>query len=157
MYVYGGNMKDGLNAEVQRYVLSTYVGPAKVRGENTIRIKAGDVHRDLHWVNRVPSVCTTLGSKKFQRETGLELIEKEGPPSGMGTRAIFTYRLADGNTNDNKSVPPHHRKSLLDGLYGIAADVFRELGGSENFIRKEREKLHFIKREAEDDDEAKAR
>jgi len=140
-------MKEGLNEEVQRHVLSAYVGPAKVRGENTIRIKAGDVHRDLHWVNRVPSVCTTLGSKKFQRETGMELVAKEGPPSGMGTRAVFTYHLSTGN----ESVRPDHEKGLLDGLYGIAADVFRELGGSENFIRKEREQLHFIKPDIEDD------
>jgi hypothetical protein len=146
-------MKDGLNAEVQRYVLSTYVGPAKVRGENTIRIKAGDVHRDLHWVNRVPSVCTTLGSKKFQRETGLELVSKEGPPSGMGTRAIFTYRLA----GEKPSAARDHTTSLLDGLYGIAADVFRELGGAEAFIGKEREQLHFIKPEGDDNDEEEKR
>lgn len=143
-------MKEGLNEEVQRHVLSTYVGPAKVRGENAIRIKAGDVHRDLHWVNRVPSVCTTLGSRKFQRETGLELVSREGPPSGMGTRAIFTYRLA----GEELSAPQDHAKSLLDGLYGIAADVFRELGGAEAFIRKEREQLHFIKPDREDNDEA---
>ena len=135
-------MKEGLNEEVQRYVLSTYVGPAKVRGESTIRIKAGDVHRDLHWVNRVPSVCTTLGSKKFQRETGLELIEREGPPSGMGTRAVFTYRLSVG-----KRSVPGRKKSLLEALYGTQADVYRELGGGEKFIRSEREQLHFIKKE----------
>ena len=99
-------MKEGLNEEVQRHVLSAYVRPAKVRGENRIRIKAGDVHRDLHWVNRVPSVCTTLGSKKFQRETGLELIEREGPPSGMGTRAVFTYRLSA----EKRSVPPGQKR-----------------------------------------------
>jgi len=135
-------MKDGLNVEVQRHVLSVYVGPAKVRGEDTIRIKAGDVHRDLHWVNRVPSVCTTLGSKKFQRETGLELIEKEGPPSGMGTRAVFTYRLSV----EKRSVPPGRKESLLEALYGTQADVYRQLGGGEKFIRSEREQLHFIEK-----------
>lgn len=134
-------MKEGLNEVVQRYVLSTYVAPAKMRGENTIRIKAGDVHRDLHWVNRVPSVCTTLGSKKFQRETGLELVAKEAPPSGMGTRAVFTYRLS----GEKQSVPPGPKKSLLEALYGTQADVYRQLGGGEEFIRSEREQLHFIK------------
>ena len=34
-------------------------------------------------------------------------------------------------------------KSLLDGLYGIAADVLRDLGGGEAFLRKEREELRF--------------
>jgi hypothetical protein len=147
----------GLNEEVQQHVLTNYLGPAKARGEKTIQIKAGDVHRDLHWTNRVPSVCTTLGSKKFQRETGLELIRKEGPPSGMGTRAIFTYRVSGRNMNENKAAPRDAKKSLLDGIYGIAADVYRELGGGEAFIRKEREQLHFIKPNLDDADEYKPR
>jgi hypothetical protein len=129
-----------LNEEVQRHVVATYLHSAKKHGESTIRIRAGDVHRDLRWVNRVPSVCTTLGSKKFQRETGLELIAKEGPPSGMGTRVVFTYRLSSEKSVDDSS----HKKSLFDGLYGIAADVFRELGGSEKFVRREREQLQFM-------------
>ena len=145
-------MREGLNEEVQRHVLSAYVGPAKLRGENTIRIKAGDVHRDLHWVNRVPSVCTTLGSKKFQRETGLELIEKEGPPSGMGTRAVFTYRLF---SSGQESDPAKPKKSLLEALYGTQADVYRQLGGGEKFLRSEREQLHFIKREDDRDGNSK--
>ena len=145
----------GLNEEVQQYVLANYLGPAKARGENTIQIKAGDVHRELHWVNRVPSVCTTLGSKRFQRETGLELIKKEGPPSGMGTRVVFTYRLSGGVPHENRTAPQDPRKSLLDGLYGIAVDVFRELGGAEAFIRNEREQLHFIKPDSEENDEVK--
>lgn len=34
------------------------------------------------------------------------------------------------------------RRNLLE-LFGIAGDIFRELGGGENFIRKEREDLSF--------------
>jgi len=137
-------MKEGLNKEVQRYVLSTYVGPAKVRGENTIRIKAGDVHRDLHWVNRVPSVCTTLSSKKFQRETGLELISKQGPPSGYSTTVVYTYKLASPEPTSDQSGP---RKSRLETLYGTQADIYRQLGGGEKFLLSEREQLHFLKTE----------
>jgi hypothetical protein len=130
-----------LNEEVQRYVKATYLDPARRRGESTIRIKAGDVHRELHWVNRVPSVCTTLSSKKFQRETGLELISKEGPPSGFGTRVEFTYRLHGQETPR----PQESRRSRFDALYGKLSDVFRELGGGENFMRNEKEELHFRK------------
>jgi hypothetical protein len=143
--VYGGNIK-GLNEKVQQYILSAYLDPARKRGETTIRIKAGDVHRDLHWVNRVPSVCTTLGSKKFQRETGLELVSKEGPPSGYSTTVVYTYRLSSPESASDKSGP---RKSRLEALYGTLAEVYRELGGSENFIHSERERLHFRKDEDE--------
>lgn len=130
-----------LNEEVQRYVKATYLDPARRRGESIIRVKAGDVHRDLHWVNRVPSVCTTLSSKKFQRETGLELVSKEGPPSGFGTRVEFTYRL-----REQEDRRPHEtRRSRFEALYGKLSDVFQDFGGGENFLRNEKEELHFRK------------
>ena len=137
----------GLNEEVQQHVRVTYLEPAKRRGESTIRITAGDIHRDLHWVNRVPSVCTTLTSQKFQRETGLKLVSKNTPPSGMGTRAVFTYQLSPQNAGGAQHGP---KKSRLEELYGTLADVFHELGGGENFVRSEREKLHFRNDEGDD-------
>lgn len=137
-------MKEHLNEQVQKYVSSAYILPAKKRGQNTIVVKAGDVHRELHWTNRVPAVCTSLGSRKFQLQTGLELIAKEGPPSGMGTRATFTYKIVQGGTQSSDI----SRTSLMDELYGAASKVFRELGGGENFIRREREQLHFVEPEA---------
>jgi len=143
---------NGLNEEVQRHVLTNYLGPAKARGESTVRIKAGDVHRDLHWVNRVPSVCTTLSSKKFQRETGLKLISQEGPPSGYSTTVVYTYRLSSPEPASEQSV---RRKSRLEALYGTQADVYRQLGGGEKFIRSEREQLHFIKKEDEPEENNK--
>lgn len=129
-----------LNEEVQEHVRAAYVEPAKMRGETIIRIKAGDIHRELHWANRVPSVCTTLGSQKFQRETGLELVSKQGPPSGYSTTVVYTYRLSSPKAAPDPSGP---RKSRLEGLYGSLADVYRELGGSEKFLRSERERLYF--------------
>lgn len=45
------------------------------------------------------------------------------------------------------SEQPETQASRLEALYGAFADVFRELGGGENFIRTEREQLHFRKDE----------
>jgi hypothetical protein len=105
-----------------------------------VRIVAGDVHRSLRWTNRVPSVCTTLASRKFQNAIGVELVAREGPPSGFGTRAAFTYRLP--RTHGSPDSGGKKRRNLLD-LFGIAGDIFQELGGGENFIRREREDLSF--------------
>jgi hypothetical protein len=117
----------------------TYLEPARRSGQEIIRVRAGDVYRDLHWVNRVPSVRTTLASRKFQRETGLELVAKEGPPSGNSTTVVFTYRLPSKGSAAQQS---EGHTSRLEELYGIATGVFRELGGGENYLRKERGKLH---------------
>ena len=129
-----------LSEQVLRHVRAVYIDPARHRGETTIRISAGDVHRDLRWSNRVPSVCATLASQKFQKAVGAELIAKDGPPSGFGTRATFTYRLPGGSSSP---LAPGGKPATLLELYGIAADIFRELGGGENFIRKERENFDF--------------
>lgn len=146
-----------LNEEVQEYVQKTYVQPARQRGDKVIRIKAGDVHRSLHWSNRVPSVCTTLGSQKFQRETGLRLISKEGPPSGYGTRALFTYSFSPAEPNRGHGGSPKENSfpvPSLEMLYGVLSEVFRELGGGEKFIHDERAKLKFRKETAETKDKA---
>ena len=91
-----------LSDHIIRHVQTAYLGPARERGERTVRVKAGDVHRDLRWANRVPSVCTTLSTRKFQRTAGVELIAKEGPPSGQSTTVVFTYRLpaASGHSDE---------------------------------------------------------
>jgi len=135
-----------LSEQIQQHVRVTYIDPARKRGDPTVRIKAGDVHREMHWTNRVPSVCTTLGSQKFQRETGLELVSKQGPPSGYSTTAVYTYRISGSGASSDEI---KSRSSKFDALYGILSDVYRELGGAENFIRSEREQLHFRKEEDE--------
>ncbi len=129
-----------LSEQVLRHIERAYVVPARQRGESTIRVKAGDVHRDLRWANRVPSVCTTLSSQKLQKAMGIELIAKDGPPSGQSTTVVFTYRIRSGEGSSGSGTRESGR---LERLYGIASEVFRELGGGEKFIREEREKLTF--------------
>ena len=71
-------------------------------------------------------------------ENGLELEKVEGPPSGLGTRATFIYRIKASSNGESTSTPewPFLR------LRGIAKDVFRSLGGGEEFIRNEREQFY---------------
>ena len=146
MYVYPGPRMPKLSETIQNYVLMSYVQPARTRGQETIRINAGEVHRNLRWVNRVPSVCTTLASQRFQRETGLELIDRQGPPSGFGTRAEFTYRLsAVVKETETKRAP------TLNDLYGLFSGMFPEPGGGEAWLRKERESLEFRRTQVDEE------
>jgi len=82
-----------------------------------------------------------LLSKDFQQEAGVELIEKRGgPPSGgPSTTWQFVFRVvdeADPAPPASKVVP--NGEGLMD-LYGIFADVFKQLGGGEEYLRRERE------------------
>lgn len=121
---------------IREHLKKQFLEPARLRGETTVRIVAGDIHRGLGLRNQVPNVCQVLRSKKFLNENRLVLEKFEGPPSGLGTTATFTYRLAAED-----ALQPE-RESLFLRLRGIARDTFVSLGGGEKFIRGERESFY---------------
>jgi 5-methylcytosine-specific restriction protein B len=121
--------------QVIQYVLRSYIEPARKRGDAEVSIKAGDVHKALRWSNRVPSVCQALASKRFLEQNQLTLTEKQGPPSGLSTTTVFTYRL---EAESNTSSTPSRKASLLLSLRGSGKELFRKLGGGEAFLRAER-------------------
>ncbi len=120
--------------QVIQYVRRSYLEPASKSGTTLVRVRAGDVHKALHWNNRVPSVCQTLASKRFLEENNLELIERQGPPSGLSTTTVYTYRF--NRAGDS----PKKKTNLLLSLQGVGKDVFARLGGGEKFLREERER-----------------
>jgi hypothetical protein len=145
MYVNMGDAEMRPTEKTKQHVISTYVAPARRQGDETIQVRVGSVEKELGWINRTPSVFSTLSSKEFQREAGLELIEKRGgPPSGgPSTTVQFVYRVLDSsNQKDGTKKTAPNGIGLMD-LYGIGADAFKQLGGGENYLRREREGLRF--------------
>jgi len=127
--------------EIRSFLADRYIKPARRRGDKRVSIVAGDVHRGLNLTNRVPNVCQVLESKKFREENRLEIEERSGPPSGMGTRMTYVYRLLDVEPPASKKDDPFEK------LHGALRDVFRSLGGGEAFLRKERG--HFYDHESD--------
>jgi hypothetical protein len=121
---------------IREYVKEQFLEKAQLRGLTTVRIVAGEVHKGLGLRNQVPNVCQVLRSRKFLNENQLVLEKFEGPPSGLGTTATFTYRLTANRG------PASEKEPFLLSLRGIAKDTFTGLGGGETFIRSERENFH---------------
>ncbi|HZB88866.1 MAG TPA: hypothetical protein VE291_09440 [Terracidiphilus sp.] len=134
-----------LTDKTKTHVISNYVLPARARGEQVLQIRVGNVARELGWTNRTPSVFSTLSSRSFQAEAGLELIEKRGGPAsgGPSTTVQFVYRLlgAQGSQGVPQKIVPNG-EGLLD-LYGILAGAYGQLGGGEDYLKREREELSF--------------
>jgi hypothetical protein len=128
-------MTTGNTDRIREYVRRQYIEPARKRGDITVRIVAGDVHKALRLQNRSPQVCSALRSRKFLEENRLALEKAEGPPGGASTTMKFTYRMLDVAPARSGSDDPLMR------LWGIGREVFQSLGGGEAFIRSERE--HF--------------
>ncbi len=118
------------------YVRDRYLRPALHRGEGTVSVNVGAVHKALGLTNRVPLVCAALKSKRFLEENGLSIVSQTGPPSGQSTTVTFTYELAAAKIKRGPSSSP------FPGIRGVARDVFKKLGGGESFLRNERAKFH---------------
>ena len=148
----------------KKHVISTYVEPARARGDQVIQVRVGNVVKELGWSNRTPSVFSTLSSQTFQREAGVELIEKRyGPPSGgPSTTVQFVYRILKEGYASSAPAKQTPSGQGLSELKGICADVFRRLGGGEAYLKAERdwgpdpwEKLIAEERRSIDGDDAK--
>lgn len=127
--------------QTKMHLISKYVEPARLKGEKTFQVRVGNVQKELGWTNRTPSVFSTLLSKDFQQEAGVELIEKlGGPPSGgPSTTVQFVYRVVD---KDTSTIPGPEKVAPngagLEKLIGIFAKEYAELGGGEAYLKAER-------------------
>jgi len=116
---------------VRQHASDVYISAARRRGDRTLTINVGAVHKALALSNRVPLVCAALGSKKFLTENRLRLISKTGPPSGQSTTVVYTYEFLEGP-------PASSNQDAWTKLRGALKDVFADLGGGEAYLRAER-------------------
>lgn len=138
--------------QTKRYVIATYVQPARRRGAKTIQVRVGNVQKELGWTNRTPSVFSTLLSKEFQKEAGLKLKEKIGGPAsgGPSTTVEFVYQLVGDEPHENAIPAIDSKKNGLLGLYGLCKEMYAEVGGGEKFIRSLRENFGSIVHESDE-------
>ena len=129
----------------KRHVIVRYVEPARQKGEELLRIRVGNIQKELGWTNRAPSVFSTLSSRPFQKEAGLELIEKSGGPAsgGPSTTVEFVYRILPSSRMSVSTISNIPKGPGLMDLYGIGAEVFKQLGGGEEYLKRERDELRF--------------
>lgn len=120
--------------QIRAHARRAYIEPARRRRQPTVRIVAGEIHAQLGLKNRTRSVCSALRSTKFCRENHLLLEQVDGPPSGEGATVALTFRLTDG-VHPNE---PGKSQDVFHRYLGSGKELFRRLGGGENFIRRER-------------------
>ncbi len=125
--------------QIRIYAGKQFVEPVR-RGTGTIvSIKAGDVVKGMGLRNKTPNVCTALRSKIFQEQYDLELLEEQGPPSGMSTTVVFTYRVLDRNQAKGAESAASPR---FERLRGIARALFKNPGDWERSIQSDRRNFY---------------
>lgn len=74
---------------IRRYLLDSVFEPARRAGKETLTVRAGDVHRAMGLVGRMPNVCQVLSGKRLQEQSRAQLIERRGPNSGANAEYVF--------------------------------------------------------------------
>lgn len=115
-----------VTSAVRDYVRDRYVKPAVRAGKRSVRVRVGDVHREMKLNNRVPLVCQALTSKKFLEENSLRIVHRTGPASGQSTSVTLTYEIAGKERESNWAA--------FDAMYGKLRDVYARYGGGEKYL-----------------------
>lgn len=77
--------------DIRDFAFKEIIEPARKQGKHTVTIRAGDVHRDMGLYDRMPAVCSALGSKKFEDRFNVKRLKMEGPL--QGANALFTFEI----------------------------------------------------------------
>jgi hypothetical protein len=125
--------------EVVGLFTSSYVNPARARGQGSIEVRAGEIHSKLGWTRRVPLVCAALSSKKLQKKVGVRLTEKSGPPSGQSPTVVFRYEILAQDMPSAGTVDALPPKRGLLAAYGAAEHLYSQVGGGDAFLKAQRE------------------
>ena len=119
---------------IREYARVALIEPARSRGERTVTIRVGDVHRAMGLHARVPAVCQALSTHSFLESNQMSIERREGPPSGLGTKVTFVYRLLG-----DERIGVHADKwDRMLSLQGIGKDFYPRLGGGERVVQEER-------------------
>ena len=82
------------NKKVSVYMVKDYIetklNDAKNEGLCSIRIKSGDIHKELGLSSRMPTVCNAM----YKLQTSGDIII-ERPPKGYGSRLIIEYHTGE--------------------------------------------------------------
>ena len=76
---------------IRGHVIRNHIEPARAAQKAEISLRAGDVHKELLLVDRMPAVCNVLGSNRLEREARVKRLKMEGPHNGAN--ALFTYEV----------------------------------------------------------------
>jgi len=89
---------------IRAYALTNYIAPAQERGDASVTITAGALHKTLGLNQNLPNVCQTLRGKKFLAYASIPAPQQQGPENSTTTK--FTYILTPSKSKMPQPTPP---------------------------------------------------
>ena len=53
---------------IREHVLRHHIQPARTAGNTVISFTAGQIHSEMHLKDRLPAVCSAIGSRRFEHD-----------------------------------------------------------------------------------------
>jgi 5-methylcytosine-specific restriction protein B len=100
-----------LSDDIRDFVIAKFLEPARRRGDETVSVRAGDVHREMKFVDRIPAVCAVLRGRPLADKAGVRYLKSDGPENSTTTvfsfdvTAVFSVAAAEGLLNDRFGPP----------------------------------------------------
>lgn len=81
----------GLSDAIRQHVLEKYISPARERGNKSITLRSGEIHKQLALSDRLPQVCSAIDARRFEIEANVRLVDRQGPP--VSTAVTWRFEL----------------------------------------------------------------
>ncbi|MYB37262.1 MAG: hypothetical protein F4Y26_07755 [Gammaproteobacteria bacterium] len=78
---------------IRLFTFATVITPARNANQQTVTVRAGDLHKEMGLQNRYASVVNALRGRKFAALADVTIVHQEGARVGASTQ--FTFALAD--------------------------------------------------------------
>ncbi len=75
--------------EIREFVFVAIIKPARRRGEKSITIRAGDIHKAMGLTDRMPQVVSSIEADKFQKFANVTLVSRHGPHASSTVTFCF--------------------------------------------------------------------
>jgi hypothetical protein len=79
--------------EVRQHVLKVHVQRARRKGIRAIRLKVGDIRRELGWQARYRQILTALWTKVFEEEARVRNLDKPGKRPPENSTVILRFAI----------------------------------------------------------------
>ena len=91
---------------IRLFTFATVIAPARDAGQQTVTVRAGDLHKEMGLQNRYASVVNALRGRKFAALANVTIVRQEGARVGASTE--FTFALSDAATAEPQTptAPP---------------------------------------------------
>jgi len=121
------------------------VHPAINAGRTEFSIAVRDLMADarqegISTVQRTPPFCTSIQTREFLDDNGLEITRVEGPAKKLSTTVVIHYRLKGSRPSERTEstpmeTPEERARRVGKKLFGLMKEEMSVYGGGEAYLR----------------------